>query len=62
MKGINIFTLKELIKNINENSIEIEGKWYPVRPIGFKSLIARIRIARKVFIGKYDVIIWPKNQ
>ena len=37
---------------------EIDGKWYPARPIPCSSPIDRLRWAWGVFTGRYDVLCW----
>lgn len=43
---------------------EINGHWVCARPLswGGLSLIWRLKLAFKVFTGKYDALVWKENQ
>jgi hypothetical protein len=36
------------------------GFWVPARPLGVFSLRKRIRLAWRVFVGRYDALEWSK--
>lgn len=40
---------------------EINGKWYPARPLGMDTIGHRLKCAWLVFTGKYDVLVWPED-
>jgi len=48
-------TLRESWKIVSE---EIDGKWYPARPIGLGSILNRFQLAWAVFTGKADALFW----
>lgn len=57
------FKLKDLLKCISEIQTQYsDGSWGPARPIGLDTIPNRIKLAWKVFTGKYDVLEWPDNQ
>lgn len=58
----NIFFLKDLTDLVNTVSTEINGEWIPARPIGYPSLLSRIKAAWMVLTGKADVVVWPGEQ
>lgn len=60
----NVWSLKSLTKVALENSTEIDGKWVPVRPLGFIGLFLfhRISVAWRVFTGELDAVKWPCGQ
>ena len=51
-----------LLADVFKNSVEIDGTWYPARPLGLDTLSNRIRLAWLVFTGKCDAIKWPGDQ
>ena len=54
-----IFTAEELSKwNVDA---EIDGKWVRARPLSMGTLVTRVKIAYKVFIGEYDALKWYKQ-
>lgn len=40
----------------------INGKWVYARPIGYFSILHRIRLAWMVFTGRADALLWPEDQ
>lgn len=58
----NIWTVKSLIDSAKCNSVQINGKWVPARPLGYMSFPHRLKCAWMVFTGKADVVIWPEGQ
>jgi hypothetical protein len=43
--------------------VEIDGRWFPARPIGFQgSAWRRFKIAWEVFTGRADAVVWPAGQ
>lgn len=62
MKAPNLWTLKELQQNVNNNQTHISGRWIPARPLGLDTLSNRFKLAWQVFAGKYDAVKWPGNQ
>lgn len=59
-----IFTLEYLRSNkdLDDFQAEVDGKWVPARPLGYPSLIHRIKAAWLVFSGKADAVTWPGDQ
>ncbi len=43
-------------------SANINGKWVPARPLGFRSLRYRLRATWLVFTGQCDALRWPEGQ
>lgn len=61
-KAPNKYTLKELLETISDGSkVEVNGRWYPARPLGYYSLRSRLKIAWAVFTGKADAVTWPED-
>jgi hypothetical protein len=63
-----IYLVDDLVDTLNDDaksgvSTCINGYWYAARPIGFQglNLIDRIKIAWRVFTGKYDALLWKEN-
>jgi hypothetical protein len=50
------------IHNLLDCQALIENEWVPARPIGYFSLINRLKCAWIVFIGHGDVLLWPNGQ
>ncbi len=40
---------------------QINGKWYPARPLGYQSLLYRFLCAWDVFRGYADAVVWPED-
>lgn len=63
-KAPNIWKLKD-IHNIftsdTKTEVEINGNWYPARPIGLFSLKSRLGAAWLVFKGEADALVWPQD-
>ena len=51
------------LKNWTE-SANVDGCWIPARPIPFQGfcLFWRIKLAWRVFTGRYDALDWEANQ
>ena len=62
MRSPNYFSLHCLVEYANSNSACIGDKWVPHRPIGLANFRNRVKIAWRVFIGKYDAVEWPEGQ
>lgn len=58
----NLWTLEVLTKSYADVATNINGKWVPARPMGYDSILHRIRLAFYVFIGRYDALVWPEDQ
>ena len=45
-------------------SREVNGKWCFARPVGLWSfcVIQRVRIAWRVFTGRYDALTWAEDE
>jgi len=61
-KAPTIYSLKGLLKSIQNCEAEIDGKWVPARPVGYYSLRHRVKAAWLVFTGEADAVTWPGNQ
>ncbi len=66
LKGVNVFEADKLLGNPNNApsnlpTAGIDGKWVFARPIGYISLLHRIKCAYLVFQGKADIIKWYKQ-
>lgn len=59
MKGISEFTVYQ-IKDWECHVQTIDG-WKPARPLGRVGIMYRFRKAWKVFTGKADVLVWPRQ-
>lgn len=57
------FNAYELIEKDWPSRTKVDGYagWVPARPVGYFSLIERIKCAWFVFTGKADVLFWPKQ-
>ena len=62
MKAPNLWRINSLLDNLKSVSTQIDGHYYPARPIGLDTLSHRVKLAWGVFAGKYDALKWPKNQ
>lgn len=62
MKAPNIWNLNSLFLHVSQNQAKINDEWVPSRPLGLYTIVNRIKCAWMVFIGKGDVLLWPKNQ
>ena len=58
----NLWTLKALQHETNNNQANIDGNWVPARPLGLDCIRYRLRLAWGVFTGKYDAVKWPGDQ
>jgi len=47
---------------VDQPLIEIDGKWYPARPLGLYSISWRFRAAWLAFTGRVDLLHWPGGQ
>lgn len=54
--------VESLLKFAPYTSTCIDGKWVPVRPERFNSVIERIKDAWLVLTGKADAVVWPGGQ
>jgi hypothetical protein len=65
-KTPNIYTLESLFSMFKPDGgrcdVEINGKWFPARPLGFSSFRYRCKAAWLVFTGKADALTWPGGQ
>ena len=65
-KAPNIWTLRNLMKDINGNSgtrrMLKNGEWVPARPNGLDTIPSRFKAAMMVFNGKADALIWPEDE
>jgi len=59
-----IWKLKDLYKQCNGTSTEINGKWVPARPLNYtvESIFRRIKHAWMVLTGKAEAFIWLEGQ
>lgn len=55
-------TIESVTQIARHVSVEINGNWYPARPVGFHSFWSRISLAWEVFTGRADVLRWPGDQ
>ena len=62
MRLTDIWTLENLMKCANSTQTEINGEWVPARPHGYPSIKVKLKAMWLVFMGKADVVIWPKDQ
>jgi hypothetical protein len=46
----------------NGPSKEINGIWFPCRPLGPSHLKNRLKAVWLVWTGKADVVVWPGDQ
>lgn len=58
----NTITLNNLLVTVETVSTQINGKWYPARPMGYPSFISRLKATWLVFTGKADALVWPAGQ
>ena len=57
--GINIFDAQHLQERLVNVQCKLEsGIWYPARPIGYDSIIYRLKAIWKVWNQEADLIIW----
>lgn len=57
------WSLDRLLEWVSDTQFEYsDGSWGPIRPMGLDTIPNRIKLAWKVFTGKYDVLEWPDNQ
>ena len=56
-----MYYLQWLQQRANENMVEINGGYYPCRPVD-GSLLWRIRAAWWVLTGRADAFTWPAGQ
>ena len=56
-----IVTIRDL--QSDQPMTEINGRWYPARPINYqcRTLRERLREAWMVFTGKADPFVWPED-
>jgi hypothetical protein len=56
-----IYSLGDIRTSCAENTVCIDGKWVPMRPVGFCGLVIvmRLKTAWRVFTGELDAIKWP---
>lgn len=47
---------------IGQSQVEIRGRWYPARPVGFASIWYRIKATWLVWTGQADALVWPPGQ
>ena len=47
------------MRNLVDSQTIIDGKWVPARPMAFKSIGRRFKLAWWVLIGKADALTWP---
>jgi hypothetical protein len=59
-----MWTLRALMDSVGSNSVEINGRWVPARPINwrYRTLRQRISEAWLVFTGRADAFTWPEGQ
>lgn len=61
-----MWTIKSLFEHCNTTQAEINGKWYPARPLNgtkkYTSFSLRLKRAWEVFQGRADVFKWPAGQ
>lgn len=60
-----LFNLEKLFSHASENTVQINGKWVPVRPLhgtGFFNFKNRLIATWKVLTGKADAVVWPEGQ
>ena len=60
MKSPNLISSLAMHNLVDAQAL-IDGKWQPARPTGCASLVERAQWAWWVFIGKVDVLVWPKQ-
>lgn len=60
-KAPSIIRVQDIHKITETCETCIEGVWYPARPIGYFSLLHRVKAAWLVFTGKADALLWPKQ-
>lgn len=56
-----IYYLEEL-RGPFTTQTEINGKWVPARPIGYYSILNRLKCSWLVFKGECDIFRWPEKQ
>jgi len=61
-KAPTIYTLKSIQITKDWPLARIDNIWIPARPVGYYSLMHRIRAAILAFTGKADIVIWPGDQ
>ena len=61
-----IWSLDGLLDFIHTSGMKVQcnktKQWVPCRPVGYPSLVSRIKTAWLVFTGKADAIVWPGEQ
>ncbi len=62
MRTPGIVTLKNVIEGANSTHAEINGRWVPARPLGYRSWRYRLKATWLVFTGRCDALKWPENQ
>lgn len=59
-----MWTLEELQRN--ENKVEIDGRWVPLRPLNYRlcwcPIWKRIWYAWQVVTGRHETFEWPEGQ
>jgi hypothetical protein len=58
----NILTVEEFLRTASENQACINGKWLPVRFLGWGGMRNRLRAAWLVFTGRADALVWPTER
>ena len=57
-----LYGLQTLVELSKANAKrEINGRWYPARPLGYPSFMQRLRCAWDVFRGYADAVVWPED-
>jgi hypothetical protein len=56
-----MWLLEDLVRFSKENSTQINGVWYPSRPI-YRTWFSRLKDAWEVYRGRADAVKWPGGQ
>ena len=60
-KAPNHWKIENLFSHCNTAHKQINGRWVSARPLGYYSILSRVRLAWGVFCGRYDTLEW-ENQ
>lgn len=59
MKWPNIYDVRAIVQTSAQNQALVNGKWVPLRPVGYPSIRHRLKAAWLVLTGRADAVVWP---
>ena len=62
MKYPSIIRIDTAVKSAETTQTGINGRWVAASPLGFPSLVYRVKAAWLVFTGKADALTWEEGQ